>query len=60
MTAMYLVLSLFPIIDVPHPLLFTSKVGAFILACQLVAVFLFYSYHRKRRALDRDRAPVSI
>ena len=26
MTAMYLVLSLFPVIDVPHPLLFTAKV----------------------------------
>jgi len=49
MTAMYLVLSLFPIIDVPHPLLFTAKVGGFILACQLMVLCLFYSYHRKRR-----------
>ena len=47
MTAMYLVLSLFPIIDVPHPWVFTAKVGGFILACQAGAVFLFYSYHRK-------------
>ena len=43
MTAMYLVLSLFPIIDVPHPLRFTAKVGGFILGCQLIAVFLFYT-----------------
>jgi amino acid transporter len=60
MTAMYLVLSLFPIIDVPHPLLFTAKVGGFILVCQLVAVFLFYTYHRRQRAIVRDPAPVSI
>ena len=50
MTAMYLVLSLFPIIDVPHPLLFTAKVGGFILACQLVAAFLFYSYRRNSQS----------
>ena len=47
MTAMYLVLSLFPIIDVPHPWLFTAKVGGFILACQAVAALLYYSYRRK-------------
>ena len=56
MTAMYLVLSLFPIIDVPHPWLFTAKVGGFILACQLVAVFLFYSRHRRRRAAEAASA----
>lgn len=59
MTAMYLVLSLFPIIDVPHPWLFTAKVGGFILACQAGAVFLFYSYHRKRRTAERDATPAS-
>jgi hypothetical protein len=43
MTAMYLVLSLFPIIDVPKPAVFTAKVGGFILVCQLAAAGLFYS-----------------
>jgi amino acid transporter len=43
MTAMYLVLSLFPIINVPRPLVFTAKVGGFVLACQLAATALFYS-----------------
>jgi amino acid transporter len=47
MTAMYLVLSLFPIIDVPRPLMFTAKVGGFVLACQLAAAGLFYSYRRR-------------
>lgn len=48
MTAMYLVLSLFPIIDVAQPLLFTAKVGGFILACELVAAGIFYSYRRRQ------------
>jgi amino acid transporter len=51
MTSMYLVLSLFPIINVPKPLLFTAKVGGFVLTCQLVAVALFYSNRRKNRRL---------
>ena len=50
MTAMYLVLSLFPIIDVARPLIFTAKVGGFIVACQLAAAALFYSYRRRSRA----------
>jgi amino acid transporter len=50
MTAMYLVLSLFPIIDVAQPLLFTAKVGGFVLACQLVGAGLFVSYRRKTTA----------
>jgi len=49
MTAMYLVLSLFPIIDVPRPLVFTAKVGGFALACQLAASGWFYLYSRKNR-----------
>jgi glutamate:GABA antiporter len=51
MTAMYLVLALFPIIDVPRPLMFTAKVGGFVLACQLVAAGLFYAYHRRSRTV---------
>jgi uncharacterized membrane protein len=35
MTAMYLVLSLFPIIDVPKPLVYTAKAGGFVLGCQM-------------------------
>lgn len=49
MTAMYLVLSLFPIIDVPKPWVFTEKLGGFVLACQLVAAALFYFNQRKNR-----------
>lgn len=48
-TLMYLVLSLFPIIDVPNPLVFTAKIGGFVLACQLAAVALFSSYRRRSR-----------
>ena len=51
MTAMYLVLSLFPIIDVPKPLVFTAKVGGFVLVCQLAAAGVFYSYRRKSRSI---------
>jgi len=51
MTAMYLVLSLFPIIDVPKPLVFTAKIGGFVLGCQLLAAGLFYSYRRKSRTV---------
>ncbi len=47
MTAMYLVLSLFPIIDVPRPFVFTAKVGGFVLACQAAATGLFYSYRQR-------------
>jgi amino acid transporter len=49
MTAMYLVLSLFPIIDVANPWAFTAKVGGFILGCELAAAALFYSYRRRNR-----------
>ncbi len=49
-TAMYVVLALFPIIDVPKPLVFTAKIGAFVLACQLGAVSLFLSYRRRSAA----------
>ena len=55
MTAMYLVLSLFPIIDVPHPLLFTAKLGGFVVLCQLAAAGLFFSYRRRGlRSPSRD------
>jgi amino acid transporter len=56
MTSMYLVLSLFPIINVPRPLLFTAKVGGFVLTCQLVAVALFVSNGRKNRRLRGEAA----
>lgn len=49
MTALYLILALFPIIDVPHPLLFSAKICGFVLACQLAAAALFFSHHRKTR-----------
>jgi glutamate:GABA antiporter len=49
MTAMYLVLSLFPIIDVPRPLVFTAKVGGFVLGCQMAGAGLFHSYRRRNK-----------
>jgi amino acid transporter len=57
MTAMYLVLSLFPIVDVPKPLLFTAKIGGFVLGCQLAAAGLFYAYRlksRKAQAIEKQ------
>lgn len=59
MTAMYVVLAIFPIINVPNPLMFTAKVGGFVLACQLGAAGLFYFNRRKNRALERDERPTA-
>jgi hypothetical protein len=54
------VLSLFPIIDVPKPLVFTAKVGGFVLACQLAAAGLYYSYRRRSRTVPAmvEEAPI--
>ena len=52
MTAMYLVLSLIPIIDVAKPLLFTAKIGGFVLGCELVAAGMYWSYRRRSRAIS--------
>jgi len=60
MTAMYLVLSLFPIINVPHPWLFTAKVGGFVLGCQLAATALFYSYSRRNISNLAKKAKTEI
>jgi amino acid transporter len=49
MTAIYFVLAVFPIIDVPSPWIFTAKAGGFVLACQLGGAALFWSYHRRAR-----------
>lgn len=49
MTAIYLVLAVFPIIDVPSPWIFTAKVGGFVLGCQLGGAALFWSYHRRAK-----------
>ena len=61
MTAMYLVLSLFPIVDVPRPMVFAAKVGGFVMACQLAAAGLFYSYWLKTRTVLPivEEAPLS-
>jgi amino acid transporter len=56
MTALYLVLSLFPIIDVPRPLQFALKLGGFTLLCQLLAVGLFFSCRRRSRVFVRTQA----
>ena len=47
MTAIYLVLAIFPIIDVPSPWIFTAKVGGFVLGCQLGGSALYWSYRRR-------------
>ena len=61
MTAMYLVLSLFPIIDVPRPFLFTAKVGGFVLGCQLIAAALFFAYQqRSRNTQASDLVPEAV
>jgi len=57
MTAMYLVLSLFPIINVPNRLMFTAKIGGFVFACQLMVAGLFYYNRWKNRLLQPDAAP---
>jgi amino acid transporter len=59
MTALYLVSSLFPIIDVASPLLFGAKVGGFALTCELVAVGLFYS-RRRRKNMVRAAAACGL
>jgi amino acid transporter len=53
MTAMYMVLALFPIIDVPRPLMFTAKVGGFVLTCQLAAA-AFYYWRGKSKSVAAD------
>jgi amino acid transporter len=61
MTTLYLVLAVFPIIDVPKPLLFTAKIMGFMLGCQLAAALLFYSYQRRSRAhLAADKAVEAV
>jgi hypothetical protein len=47
-TALYCVLNVFPIIDVPHPLAFTVKIVTVILLANLVGVGLFLASRRSR------------
>jgi amino acid transporter len=47
MTALYTVLALFPIIDVPRPLVYATKVGGFSVFCQLIAVAVYWSRRRR-------------
>jgi len=60
MTGMYLVLSLFPIIEVSNPWIFTAKVGGFIVCCQLFAASLYYFNRRKQSAGEQELAPAAI
>jgi amino acid transporter len=41
MTLLCVVLSVFPIIDVPNPLLFTAKVGGTVLACNVLGAAIY-------------------
>src|SRR5690242_5068311 len=48
MTALYVALSVFPIIDVPDPLTFTVKVTSVIILFNLIGAGIFFAYQRKR------------
>jgi amino acid transporter len=50
MTMLSVVLSVFPIIDVPNPAAFTAKVSVVIVACMALGAGLFFSYHRRQGA----------
>jgi amino acid transporter len=52
MTLLAVVLSIFPIIDVPNPAAFTAKVSAVIIGCLALGAGLFFSYHRRARLID--------
>ena len=49
MTALYVVLSVFPIIDVQNPGVFTAKVVGVILIANLLGAWYFWSYQKRRR-----------
>ncbi len=49
MTLLYVVLSLYPIIDVPSPLLFTLKIGGIVVALNLGGWMLFRRGDRRRK-----------
>lgn len=51
MTALSVVLSIFPIIDVPNPMVFTLKVTGVILICGFIGAGVFLAYRRKVRLL---------
>jgi len=46
-TALYCVLNVFPIIDVPHPLAFTVKIVSVIVLANAVSVALFFASGRR-------------
>ena len=54
MTVLYVVMAAYPILDVPHPLLFSIKVSGTLLASNLVGVSIFLGYQRRTRPA-RDR-----
>ena len=49
MTALFVVVSVFPIIDVPNPLVFAVKVAGVIVACNLIGAAIFAAYRRRLR-----------
>ena len=50
MTVLYVVMAAYPILDVPHPLLFSIKVSGTLLASNLVGASIFLGYQRRARA----------
>jgi len=57
MTLLSVVLSIFPIIDVPNPAAFMAKVGAVIVGCIVLGAVLFFSCHRRARRLSMENPP---
>jgi hypothetical protein len=48
MTLLYVTLSIFPIIDVQRPLIFTAKIAGMIVAANLFGVLIFVIARSKR------------
>jgi len=51
-TALYCVLSIFPIIDVPNPLAFTIKVSVALVVVEVIGVWLYAVNTRRQRVLE--------
>jgi membrane associated rhomboid family serine protease len=53
MTLLFVVLSIFPIINVPNRVLFAGKIGGLVLGLNLAGALLYWRAHnRRKRRLD--------
>ena len=53
MTLLFMVLSLFPIIDVPNRLLFTIKTGGIVIGLNLAGALLYWRADNRRKRASR-------